>query len=162
MDFIKKVEALLDYKFSEFPGPDDLPSDLKFDMRHFEEIPYYTKEFSEPACGLFTTVVVSKSLSLVQTRFNARSISPGQIFLLESLLESLSEIYGADEKLMLYLLEEEKEQIILGDWRGRYWEFDERYNQMNVSLSLDEKGLNLNFYKFWRPWFDDEEDDDDF
>lgn len=166
MDFIEKVESLLDFKFGEFPGPDDLPSDLEFNMKHFEEIPSYSKELSVPTCGLFTILKVRKSMMLTLTSFFLPSFSNDKMIFLESLLRSLSDIYGADEKLMLYLLDEEKEKILLGGWSGRYWEFDERYCQMNVSVSLEEDGsLDLSFYKFWQPWCENqnnEEDDGDF
>ncbi|SFU13701.1 hypothetical protein SAMN04489724_4262 [Algoriphagus locisalis] len=162
MGFIEKVESLLEFKFGEFPGPDDLPSDLEFNMKHFEEIPSYSKELSDPLCGLFTILKVRKSMMLTLTSFILPTFSNDKMVFLGSLIENLAEIYGADEKLMLYLLDEEKEKILLGDWAGRYWEFDERYCQMNVSVSLDKEGsLSLSFYKFWHPWCEIEDDDDE-
>src|SRR5690606_22138096 len=121
MDFIEKVEALLDFKFGEFPGDDDLPSDFEFNMNHFEEIPYYTKELPEPACGLFTILKVRKAMFLTLTSFICPLFSNNQMVLLDSLIDNLCEIYGADDKLMLYLLDEEKEKILLDNWAGRYW-----------------------------------------
>ncbi|RAI94143.1 hypothetical protein [Algoriphagus yeomjeoni] len=164
MSFIKKVEALLDFKFGEFPRLDDLPSDFTFDLRHFDENPIYIKKFAEPVCGLFSLVKVSKSLRLTTTSFIEPDFATAQIPNLESFLKSLSEIYGSDEKSMLYLLDEEKEKISMAvEWAGRYWKFDERYNMMNVSLSLNQMGLSLCFYKFLRPWLEfDDDDDDDF
>lgn len=165
MGFIEKVESLLDYKFGEFPGPDDVPTDFEFNMKYFEEIPSYSKELLKPVCGLFTILKVRKSMALTLTSFMLPVFSNDKMFFLESLLDSLSDIYGADGKLMLYLLDEEKEKILIhGDWLGRYWEFNERYCQMNVSVSLEkENGLSLCFYKFYRPWCEiDEDDEDDF
>ena len=48
MGFIEKVKSLLGFKFGEFPGTDVLPSEFEFNMIHFEEIPSYSKELSDP------------------------------------------------------------------------------------------------------------------
>ena len=82
MDYISKVEAFLNFSLDEFPDEDSLPTDLKFNLRHFEPTLIYEKELDPPSIGFFTKVKVEKSEMLKRTSFIAPEFSIHYISLL--------------------------------------------------------------------------------
>jgi hypothetical protein len=161
MDYIPKVEAFLNFSFEDFPNEDSLPSDLKFSLKYFEPTLIFEKELDSPCLGFFTQIKVEKSEYLKLTTFIAPQFTMHHVSLLEKLLAGLVEIYGSDGKGLLYLHPFELEKIENKTWEGRYWEFNEFYNEIDVSVYLEKGGdLSLNFYKRSRPWLEDDEDED--
>ncbi|WP_157963287.1 hypothetical protein [Algoriphagus litoralis] len=87
--------------------------------------------------------------------FNCSSFKPVQMPVLEELVKGLVDIYGRDKKGMLWLLEDEIEEILLGKWEGRIWEFD-KYDEVHdiflfftkenhLELTIKETGNLLDF-----------------
>ncbi|MFC3879706.1 hypothetical protein ACFOSV_05945 [Algoriphagus namhaensis] len=163
MDYISKVESFLDFSLEDFPNEDSLPTDLEFNLKHVEPTLIYEKELNPPILNFFSRVIVTKSELLKLTSLIAPNFTMNEMGSLEFLVNGLVEIYGSDGKGWLFLHDFEKGKIADKTWEGRYWEFQEVYNEIDVSVHFDELGeLSLNFYKRHRPWLDEEEEDDDF
>lgn len=74
----------------------------------------------------------------------APDFEPADMLQLRKLVNGLVAIYGGDNKGMLWLLDEELEEIESGEWAGRDWDFP-RYEEIHdILLCLSkEKGLLL-------------------
>jgi hypothetical protein len=157
MDFNKKFEALLGIGLDDYPGSDYSPIEEYYDglSRHPRFIS--RKKLKNPLFDLFEEVEVVTYPNLYNRMMTliAPSFKTTQINTLENLVRELAEIYGADKKGMLWLLEEEIEDILLAKWEGRIWEFD-KYDEVHdifllinsqsrLELTIKETGNLLDF-----------------
>lgn len=146
MDFNKKFEALLGIGLDDYPG-----SDYSLIEEHFynwSRHPRFIsrKKLTPPLFDLFEEVEVVTSPYLYNRMMTlvAPNFEPAQMKTLENLVRELAGIYGGDNKGMLWLLEEEIEDILLAKWEGRIWEFDKYDEVHDVFLFFDsQKRLQL-------------------
>ncbi|SEG46581.1 hypothetical protein [Algoriphagus boritolerans] len=157
MNFNKKLEELLGIGLDDYPG-----SDYSLIEEHFYSWSRHPRFISRkkpttPIFDLFEEVEVVTSPYLYNRMMTliAPEFEPAQIKTLENLVRELAEIYGADRKGMLWLLEEEIEEILLAKWEGRVWEFD-KYDEIHdifllissekrIELTIKETGNLLDF-----------------
>lgn len=157
MDHNKKFEALVGIGLDDYPGSDYSPIEEHYDGRSRHPQFISKKKLTTPIFGLFEEVEVltfpnlyNRILTLVCPNFK-----PVQLPVLEDLVKGLVGIYGGDNKRMLWLLEKEFEEILLGKWEGRIWEFD-HYEEVHdvflffdspnrLTLTLKETGNLLDF-----------------
>lgn len=157
MDYNKKCEALLGIGLDDYPGSDYSPIEEYYNGR--SSIPRFIsrKKFKSPLFDLFEEVEVLTFHNLYNRvmSFIAPNFEPAQMIAFQNLINGLADIYGGDNKGMLWLLEEETEEILLGKWPGRSWEFD-RYEEIHdvflffdsekrLQLTIKEKGTLLDF-----------------
>ena len=157
MDYNKQLESLLGIGLDDYPSSDYSPIE--------EFIPVYSrhpnfiskKQLATPICELFDRVEVitypnlyNRTMTLVGDDFEL-----SQIIALEKLINGLVAIYGGDKRGMLWLLEEEIEEIETGKWKGRDWDFP-KYDEIHdillwiseergILLIIKEKGALLDF-----------------
>ncbi|WP_332914245.1 hypothetical protein [Algoriphagus boritolerans] len=138
MNFNKKLEELLGIGLDDYPG-----SDYSLIEEHFYSWSRHPRFISRkkpttPIFDLFEEVEVVTSPYLYNRMMTliAPEFEPAQIKTLENLVRELAEIYGADRKGMLWLLEEEIEEILLAKWEGRVWEFD-KYDEIHDIFFTD-------------------------
>lgn len=146
MDFNKKCEALLGIGLDDYPGSDYSPIEEYYNGRSRHPQFISRKKLTTSIFDLFEEVEVvtypnlyNRMMTLIAPKFE-----PAQMNALENLVRELASIYGGDKKGMLWLLDEEIEEILLAKWEGRIWEFD-RYDEVHdVFLFFDsQKRLEL-------------------
>ncbi len=158
----EKLENLIGISFNDYPGSDYLPTEVS--VPNWSRYPryYFEKTLKEPLCGLFSTVRIIAhdhefSKNIV---FEAPDFRLTHLFLLENLLEKLSEILGADKKRMLHLVYREYEELEQNTWEGRFWNFPAYDDLDDVMLNFNLKhGLKLTIFEPVN-LFEDEEDED--
>lgn len=154
--FNQKLEKLLGIGIDDYPSTAYSLIETRLDppSRHPN---YYSHRYLEqPIFGLFDKIEVmtqdnltNRHMRLISQDFDATYMN--QLVLL---VNSLTDIYGADEKRNLWFREDEEEAVLNFTWQGRDWgfPFDEDIwavvlfieNQM-LSLSIHEVGWNLDF-----------------
>lgn len=141
MDFNKKCEALLGIGLDDYPGSDYSPIEEHYYSwsRHPRFIS--RKKLTTPIFDLFTDVEVVTHPNLYNRMMTliAPNFEPAQMNRLENLVRELTEIYGGDKKRMLWLLEDEIEDILLSKWEGRIWEFDNYDEVHDIFLFFDSQ-----------------------
>ncbi len=149
MTYNQKLEQLLDFSLEDYPSTAySLIEEMPRSRGHLPE--YFSYRFTEtPIYGLFGKIevvtenyITNRRISLVDENFVL-----SQLDTLRSLIDQLTEIYGADEKRKLWLSEEEEEEIALNNWEGRYWEFPNNEDIRDVSIFLDANRLSLVIYE---------------
>jgi hypothetical protein len=145
-DYNKQLEDFLGIGLDDYPGSDySLLEEYYVSYSKHPRFRSY-KYLKTPILGLFDQIEVitfpytyNRLMTLQSTRFE-----PAQMNDLENVVNGLVQIYGGDSKGMLWLLEEEKEEIVLKTWKGRIWEFDkyEEVNDVFITIST-EKGLEI-------------------
>ncbi len=146
MDYNKAFETLVGIGLDDYPGSDYSLIEEYYPL-HSKYSQYISrKSLREPLVGLFTQVEVvtfdhlyNRVMTLIAPDFE-----PAQMIQLRMLVNGLVDIYGGDQKGMLWLLEEELEEIESGEWAGRDWDFP-RYEEVHdILLCLSkERGLVL-------------------
>jgi hypothetical protein len=163
MDYLSQIEALLGYSFKEFPSSDYLPSKITTNKNNHPTF-FHLKKFDVPIAGIFTEVEVIRSAFSSQKNFSfdAPGFDISQWSKLELLVNGLTKIVGADNNRALYLRDQEEDEFLLGEWRGRRWDFPkyDEVRDMEIYFS-QELGLSL---VFWEKELnlDDESFDDSF
>lgn len=146
MDYNKAFESLVGIGLDDYPG-----SDYSLIEEYYPPYSKYSqyisrKTLSTPLFGLFTKVEVITFDNLYNRVMTLLSpdFEPAQMIILQKLVNGLVDIYGGDNKDMLWFLEEEQEEVESGEWAGRDWDFP-RYEEVHDILLLlnKEKGLQL-------------------
>ena len=132
MDFNRKIETLIGICLEDYPGSDYSLIEEFYESRSRYPRFISKKKPSAPIFDLFEEVEVvtypeiyNRMMTLVCPNFK-----PVQMPVLEELVSGLVDIYGRDNKGMLWLQEDEIEEILLGKWEGRIWEFD-KYEEVH-------------------------------
>ena len=149
MNFNQKLEKLLDFSLEDYPSsaysliearPDGGSKFPKYFSYRYPQKPIY---------GFFEKIEVethdnlnNRNVFLVTEQFEL-----SQIEILRRLIESLVDIYGADEKRNLWLSEDEEEDIRLNQWEGRYWEFPLHDETRDVAISIEGRRLSPAIYE---------------
>ena len=146
MDYNQQLETFLGIGLDDYPGSDFSPIEEFYVSysRHPRFIS--TKQLAAPLCGLFDRVEVVTFPNLLNRVMSLTAVDfePAQMILLQNLVNGLVAIYAGDNKGMLWLLEEEMEEVESGAWKGRRWEFPKYDEVHDVSLYLSkEDGLQL-------------------
>lgn len=109
----EKLENLIGISFDDYPSSDYLPTQVS--VPSWSRFPRFTfeKRLKEPLYGIFSIINVitmehyfNKNIVFVAPDFRITHIS-----ILESLLDDLVDILGADKKRMLYLVDREYEEL---------------------------------------------------
>lgn len=157
IDYNKKLEEFLGIGLDDYPGSDYSPIEEYYPS--YSKYPNYRSEkwLNTPIHGLFERIEVitfpyryNRIMSLSSPNFE-----PAQMNALKALVNGVVDLYGGDNKGMLWLLEEEIEEILLYQWNGRIWEFD-RYEEVHdifihfnqtegLSLTIKETGDLIDF-----------------
>jgi hypothetical protein len=141
MDFNKRIEALIGIGLDDYPGSEYSPIEEFYES--YSRFPRFIskKTPSAPIFGLFEAVEVVTYPNLYNRMmtFVCSNFKPEKMPLVEELVSSLVDIYGRDNKGMLWLLEEEIEEILMGKWEGRIWEFEKYEEVHDVFLLLTKE-----------------------
>jgi hypothetical protein len=149
MNFNQKLEKLLDFSLEDYPSSAYSLIEARQDGR--SKFPkYFSYRYpQEPIYEFFEKIEVdthdnlkNRNIFLVTEKFEL-----SQIEILRRLVESLVDIYGADEKRNLWLNEDEEEEIRMNQWEGRYWNFPNNEEIRDVSIHLEGKRLSLAIYE---------------
>lgn len=146
MDYNKKFEALVGIGLDDYPGTDYSPIEEYYPT--YSKYPKFIsrRKLNPPLYELFEEVEVVTFHNLYNRVMHllAPNFEPSQMITLQNLVNGLVEIYGGDNKGMLWFLEEEMEEVESGEWKGRDWDFPRHEEVHDVLLMLDkEKGLLL-------------------
>lgn len=141
MDYNKKIEALLGIGLDDYPGSDYSPIEEYYTGRSRHPQFISRKKLKTTLYGLFEEVEVVTYPNLYNRMMTliAPNFEPAQMNVLENLVRELAGIYGSDRKGMLWLREEEIEDILLAKWEGRIWEFDKYDEVHDIFLFFDSK-----------------------
>lgn len=146
MDYNKRIEEFLGIGLDDYPGSEYTPIEEYYvSYSKFPRFRSY-KSLPTPIHRLFDQIEVTtfpytfnRFMTLQCSRFE-----PAQMLDLDYVVNGIVKIYGGDNKGMLWLLDEEKEEIVQNTWKGRIWEFDkyEEVNDVFITISK-EKGLEI-------------------
>ncbi|WP_026968752.1 hypothetical protein [Algoriphagus terrigena] len=149
MSFNQKLEQLLAFSLEDYPGSAySLIEEREVPRSHHPE--YFSYRYPEkPIYGLFGKIEVITTNYITNRRIVliAEDFEISQLDSLRLLIDNLIEIYGADEKRNLWLMEDEEEDIRLDQWEGRYWEFPHHDEIRDVAISMEGRRLKLSIYE---------------
>ena len=149
MNFNQKLEKLLDFSLEDYPSSAYSLIEPRPDERSRHPIYFSCRYPQNPIYGFFEKIEVetrdnlkNRNIFLVTEQFEL-----SQIEILNVLVDSLVDIYGADEKRNLWLREVEEEDIRMNQWKGRYWNFPNNEEIRDVAIYLEGKHLSLAIYE---------------
>ena len=157
MDYNQAFKNLLGIGLDDYPSSDYSPIEAYYPLFHKHPQFISKKSLQSPLFGLFTQVEVVTFDNLYNRVMTlmAPDFLPDQMHHLQQLVRGLVDIYGGDKKGMLWLLDEEIEEILNANWKGREWDFS-RYEEVHdillylspdrgLMLIIREKGNLLDF-----------------
>ncbi|TDQ15101.1 hypothetical protein DFQ04_2987 [Algoriphagus boseongensis] len=145
MNYNQKLEEFLGISLEDYPST--AYSLIEARARRYSRFPEFFsyRYLDEPIFGMFTKIEVvtleyvnNRHMKLIDEDFNVSKLD-----VVKKLIDGLVDIYGADDNRNLWLSEDEEEEIILNQWKGRSWDFPKNEEIRAITISLEENNFRL-------------------